>query len=60
MRTGKGRVVYMTSDPSGQVLGCHGTDQQVELFLFCSDDEAKIRHKKRLKKLNKYVKLLRK
>lgn len=53
MRTGRGRVVYMTSDSTGQLLGCHGTDQQIELFLFCSDDEAKVRYKKRIKRLNK-------
>lgn len=55
VRTGRGRVVSMSSDPTSQVLGCHGVDQQVELFLFCSDDEASMRHKKRIKKLNKYV-----
>lgn len=53
LRTGKGRVVSMYSDNSRQVLGCHGTDAQIELFYFCSDEEAKLRLKKRIKKESK-------
>ncbi|KAG5891080.1 hypothetical protein JTB14_028283 [Gonioctena quinquepunctata] len=53
LRGGKGRVVSMYSDTSGQILGCHGTDMQIELFHFLSDDEAKVRLNKRLKKERK-------
>lgn len=56
LRTGKGRVVSLCKDISGQVLACHGTDTQVEMFYFCSDDEARIRLKKRLKKEGKKLK----
>ncbi|KAJ8909310.1 hypothetical protein NQ315_015162 [Exocentrus adspersus] len=50
LRGGKGRVVSMFSDASGQVIGCHGTDMQIELFHFLSEDDARVRMKKRLKK----------
>lgn len=50
MRGGRGRVTAMVSDSTGQVIGCQGTDTQIELFYFCSDDEAHERLKKRLKK----------
>ncbi|KAJ3662774.1 hypothetical protein Zmor_007103 [Zophobas morio] len=53
LRAGKGRVVSMFSDASGQVIGCHGTDMQLEVFYFCTDDEAQVRLKKRLKKERK-------
>lgn len=53
LRSGRGRVMSMFSDVTGQVIGCHGTDMQIELFLFLSDDDAKIRLKKRLKKERK-------
>jgi hypothetical protein len=43
----------MFSDGSGQVVGCHGTDNQLELFYFCTDDEAQVRLKKRLRKERK-------
>ncbi|GJQ79396.1 hypothetical protein Trydic_g16255 [Trypoxylus dichotomus] len=53
LRQGKGRLVSMHSDESGQVLACHGTDMQIELFYFYSDNEAQTRFKKRLKKERK-------
>ncbi|CAG9763288.1 unnamed protein product [Ceutorhynchus assimilis] len=53
LRAGRGRVVSLTNDSSGQVVCCHGTDQQIELFYFCTDDEAQVRLKKRLKKERK-------
>lgn len=46
-------MVSLCADSSGQVVACHGTDAQIELFHFCSDDEAKTRLKKRLKKERK-------
>ena len=36
----------MASDASGQIIGgggVHGTDSTLELFYFCSDDEATTR-----------------
>lgn len=53
MRCGKGRVVSMSVDISGEILTCHGTDNQIEVFRFCKDDEVKERFKKRLKKERK-------
>ncbi|CAG9855714.1 unnamed protein product [Phyllotreta striolata] len=53
LRGGRGRVISMFSDASGQILGCHGTDAQIELFHFLYDDEAQTRLKKRLKKEKK-------
>lgn len=53
LRAGKGRVVSLFNDSTRQIIGCHGTDSQIELFYFCSDDEANIRLKKRLKKERK-------
>ncbi|KAJ8983271.1 hypothetical protein NQ317_007171 [Molorchus minor] len=53
LRGGRGRVVSMFSDASGQVIGCHGTDMQIELFQFLSEDDAHVRMKKRLKKERK-------
>lgn len=53
LRSGRGRVVSMYSEVSGQILGCHGTDSQIELFQFLSDEDAKLRLKKRLRKERK-------
>ncbi|KAK9880788.1 hypothetical protein WA026_013117 [Henosepilachna vigintioctopunctata] len=53
MRGGRGRVVSLSGDNNGQLLGCHGTDGLVELFHFLPDDEVQTRFKKRLKKLRK-------
>lgn len=43
----------MHSDESGQILACHGTDMQIEIFYFCTDSEAQSRLKKRIKKEKK-------
>lgn len=43
----------LTRDVSGQIIGCHGTDKMIEVFYFCSDDEAQVRLKKRVKKEQK-------
>ncbi|KAL3284711.1 hypothetical protein HHI36_018859 [Cryptolaemus montrouzieri] len=53
LRSGRGRVVSMCGESSGQLLGCHGTDGLIELFHFLPDDEAQTRLKKRLKKQRK-------
>lgn len=51
-RSGKGRTVNLRADPTGQVLGCSGTDDQIELFYFCSAEESMQRLTKRLKKIS--------
>ena len=56
LRVGRGRVVSLTSDTTGHVVACHGTDNMVELFHFCSDEESKDRLKKRQRKERKKAK----
>lgn len=51
-RAGRGRTVNLVADSTGKVIGCHGTDDMIELFYFCSDVEATARLTKRLKKLS--------
>lgn len=53
MRGSKGRVVNLATDPGQSILACHGTDSVLELFSFCSDEEAKLRMAKRVKKQRK-------
>lgn len=53
MRGGRGRVVGLSTDPGQSVLACHGTDALLELFSFCSDEEAKMRMDKRIRKQRK-------
>lgn len=50
-RIGKGRTVNLLTDSTAQVLACHGTDDTIELFYFCTHDETMRRLDKRLKKL---------
>ncbi|CAH0719479.1 unnamed protein product, partial [Brenthis ino] len=53
VRGGKGRVVGLATDLGQSVLACYGTDSLLELFYFCSDEEAKGRMSKRVKKQRK-------
>lgn len=53
LRVGRGRVVSLTSDPTGHVIACHGTGNTVELFHFCSDEDSMDRLKKRQRKERK-------
>ncbi|CAH2106548.1 unnamed protein product [Euphydryas editha] len=53
IRGGKGRVVGLVTDPGQSILACFGTDSLLELFAFCSDEEAKVRMHKRIKKQRK-------
>lgn len=55
IRGGKGRVVGLATDPGQTVLACYGTDSLLELFSFCTDEEAKIRMAKRVKKQRKKI-----
>jgi U3 small nucleolar RNA-associated protein 12 len=51
-RSGKGRTVNLLTDKDTRVLACNGTDDEIELFYFCSADESMERLTKRLKKLS--------
>lgn len=53
LRFGKGRVVSLSADSTGQVLCCHGTDNSLELYHFKSDEETQTRFKKRQRKEKK-------
>ncbi|CAG9584478.1 unnamed protein product [Danaus chrysippus] len=53
IRGGRGRVVGLVTDLGQSVLACYGTDSLLELFAFCSDDEAKTRMSKRVKRQRK-------
>lgn len=53
LRSARGRVTSLTTDTTGHVIGCHGTDGVVELFHFCSDQDATARLKKRQRKERK-------
>jgi len=46
-------VTSLTTDTTGRVVGCHGTDGQIELFCFCSDEDAKTHLRKRQRKERK-------
>jgi U3 small nucleolar RNA-associated protein 12 len=51
-RSGKGRTVNLLTDKDARVLACNGTDDEIELFYFCSEEESTDRLAKRLKKLS--------
>lgn len=53
VRGGRGRVVGLATDLGQSVLACYGTDSLLELFEFCSDNDAKARMDKRIKKQRK-------
>lgn len=50
-RCGKGRTVNLVTDREKQVLACSGTDDEIEIFYFCTPDESVERLAKRMKKL---------
>lgn len=53
LRSGRGRVVGMSMDSTGHILAVHGNDNNVELFRFLPDKDAKQKLKKRLRKERK-------
>lgn len=53
LRAGTGRVLGLSTDRDGSVLACFGIENFVELFEVRSDEEAKLKMKKRLKKQRK-------
>lgn len=52
-RAGKGRCVNLVADASERIITCHGTNDLIENFYICSEEEAKKRLAKRLKKARK-------
>ncbi|XP_039970684.1 WD repeat-containing protein 3 [Bactrocera tryoni] len=52
-RAGKGRCINLVTDPAERVISCHGTNDLIENFYFCTAEEAKERLSKRLKKARK-------
>ncbi|XP_051168179.1 WD repeat-containing protein 3 [Leptopilina boulardi] len=52
-RAGKGRLVSLRTDLTGRIVTCHGIDNTVELFYILSEEEAKEKLAKRLKKARK-------
>ncbi|XP_067614432.1 WD repeat-containing protein 3 [Eurosta solidaginis] len=52
-RAGKGRCINLIADPSERVISCHGTNDLIENFYFCNEDETRERLAKRLKKARK-------
>ncbi|XP_071439850.1 WD repeat-containing protein 3 [Hetaerina americana] len=53
LRNGLGRVISLSVDSSGLLLGCHGADTKVEIFQFRKELEATLKAKKRLRKERK-------
>lgn len=53
LRAGTDRVVGLTSDRDGTVLACFGNDNSLEMFEIKSDEDAKLKMKKRLRKQRK-------
>ena len=53
LRKGEGRVGGLLVDKTGRLLVCHGSDNLLELFIVCSQEEVERRLAKRLKKERK-------
>jgi U3 small nucleolar RNA-associated protein 12 len=51
-RIGTGRTMNLQSDTAGDILGCHGKDDKIELFYFCTPEESLARLTKRMKKMS--------
>ncbi len=50
LRQGQDKVAHVVLSDDQTVFGCHGSDNLVELFMVCSDEEVKKRCQKRAKK----------
>jgi U3 small nucleolar RNA-associated protein 12 len=55
-RVGYGRLQALVADKSSKVLSCFGTDNRLEFFWFCSDEEIESKLKKKRKKELKRIK----
>ena len=53
LRKGEGRVAGLVVDPTGRTLACHGTDNMIELFVVCTEEEVAKRLAKKAKKERK-------
>ncbi|XP_015606327.1 WD repeat-containing protein 3 [Cephus cinctus] len=53
LRSGRGRVVSLGADATGQIVASHGVDNTVELFRLLPQKEVEMRLAKRLKKERK-------
>ena len=53
LRKGEGRVAGLVGDTTGRVLACHGTDNSLEMFVVCSEEEVAKRLAKKAKKEKK-------
>merc|ERR1712142_879873 len=50
LRAGQDKVAHLVTDQAKRLMACHTSDNSVELFLICSDEEIKKRMKKKAKK----------
>merc|ERR1719158_159186 len=53
LRKGEGRVSGLMADPQRRVLACHGTDNTLEMFVICTEEEVAKRLAKKIKKEKK-------
>ncbi|XP_077202007.1 WD repeat-containing protein 3 isoform X1 [Paroedura picta] len=56
MREGRDRVVTLTTDRTGRILACHGTDSILEVFYVLSEEELHKKMEKKMKKARKKAK----
>lgn len=52
-RAAKGRTVNLVADETEKIISCHGTNDIIENFYICSEEEAQQRLNKRIKKAKK-------
>ena len=50
LRSGEGRIQNIIVDKSGRLLALHGTDNNLELFIVCTQEEIQKRLAKKAKK----------
>ena len=53
LRSSEGRVHHLTTDKHGRILATHGTDNVLELFIVCNEEEIQKRLAKRVRKEKK-------
>ena len=53
LRSGEGRLQHLCTDKNGRVLAVHGTDNTLELFIVCTQEEIQKRLAKKAKKEKK-------
>ena len=50
LRQAQDKLAHIAVDENRRIFACHGSDNMIELFLVCSDEEVKKRLQKRAKK----------